>query len=48
MLTREIVIAHIKMMNKSEPSYAEKAIKWYCATLPWLELPTYADLKGQQ
>lgn len=45
MIDRAELIEHIMQMNKLEPAYAEKAHRWYCATLPWFELPAWDMFK---
>lgn len=37
-MTREALLAHIAMIAKHDPAYAEKARKWYARMLPWIEL----------
>lgn len=38
-MTRQSILAHIQMMAQHDPSYAQKALKWYRQVLPWLDLP---------
>lgn len=45
---RTRLIEHIAKMKTIEPVYSEFAHGRYVARLPWLDLPEFDALKGQQ
>ena len=48
-MTRATILTHIAMMAALEPAYAEKALRWYQGTLPWLDLaPARAHFAGDE
>lgn len=37
-MTRAKVLAHVSFLAQWDPAYANRALKWYDQTLPWLGL----------